>query len=419
MFLFRRYSDNPLLAFLEEREHFIPIEVDVLMDRMLADKRLSPEQASQFRELRRLFALFLHFRYHSQLESLKRNFLPFDPDCDTLDVSDSFAQEKLDAKCSRLCEDVKLLLQRCNFIEMTEEQLDACLDKQPVSGLFVHVDKRNFSEVGVFYRGKRQEVLTEKRFFFFRWKYSTTVFSRVFVLARLSKENEANAAENTRVLAKMFKDISVENLKVIIPEVRLKMPVFARLKIGSTFLTALATPISKIVFAFVLSWWLFVVAASGLAIAAFRGITSFLNNKTKYMQLFSSKLYYCTVSNNKAALTSLIDAAEDQELKEVLLAYFMLFVRRDCDFTLEALDEAIEDWLKEQFGLDIDFEVDDAIRKLKEQDVFVVQNQILKVYGLPSTMRRLDKAWNKFFAYDKSDVDGENRIADGVEPPSP
>jgi len=419
MFLFHRSSANPSLAFLEEREHFIPLEVDTLMNKMLEDKRLTPEQVSQFREIRRLFALFLHFRYRKKLESLKRNFVPFDPDRDTLDDLDDLAQEELDEKCSRLCKEVRLLLKRCNFREMTEEQLDTCLEQQPVSGLSVYVNKQNFSEFGVFYRGKRKEILAEKRFFFFRWYHHTTVFSRVFVLARLSKAKEAKTAKTNRVLAKMFKDISVENLKIIVPEVRLGMPVFARLKIGGTFLTALATPVSKMLFALVLSWWLFIVVASGLAMAAFKGIMSFLNSKTKYLQLFSSKLYYCTVSNNKAALTSLIDTAEDQELKEALLAYFMLFVLRDRDLTMEQLDEAVEDWLKTQFGLDIDFEVDDAVRKLEEKDVFVLRGQIHKVYDLPSTMRQLDKAWDEFFSYNRSDTDSENRIAEGNFPPFP
>jgi len=419
MFLFRRSSKNPALAFLEEREHFIPLEVDTLMERILADKRLTPGQVSQFREIRRLFTLFLHFRYRRKLESLKRNFVPFDPDRDTLSDLDHAEQERLNEKCSCLCREVRLLLKRCNFREMTEEQLDACLDKQPIGGLSVHVNKQHFSEFGVFYRGKRKETIIEKRFFIFRWKRPTTVFRRVFVLARLSKEKEAKTAKNSRVLAKMFKDISVENLKVIVPEVRLKMPVFAQLKVGGTFLTALATPISKLLFALVLSWWFFAVVASGLIIAAFKGVMSFLNSRTKYLQLFSSKLYFCTVSNNKAALTSLIDNAEDQELKESLLAYFMLFVLRDRDLTIEELDEAIEDWLKEQFGLDIDFDVDDAVRKLEEKDIFVLQGQIHKVYDLPSTMRRLDKAWDEFFSHSKVDADGEDRIADGHFPPFP
>ena len=418
MFLFRQSSVDPSLTFLEEREHFIPLEVDTLMERILADKRLSPEEVSQFREIRKLFALFLHFKYRSKLETLKRSFVPFDPDRDTLDVSD-LSEQDLDAKWSSLCEEVKCLLRRCNYREMTEEQLDACMDKQPIGGLSVHVDKRNFSEFGVFYRGRRNEVITEKRFILFRWKRSTMVFSRVFVFARLSKEKEAKTEKNNRVLAKMFKDISVENLQVIVPEVRLGMPIFARLKIGGTFLTALATPISKVVFALVLSWWLFIVVASGLVMAAFKGIMSFLNSRTKYMQLFSSKLYYCTVSNNKAALTSLIDTAEDQELKEVLLAYFMMFVLRDRDLTIEQLDEAIEEWLKEQFGIDVDYKVDDAVRKLEEKDVFVLRGQIHKVYDLPTTMRRLDKAWDEFFAYKRSNADSEDRVADSSFPPFP
>ena len=403
---FRRSATAPSLKFLELREHFVPFRVDALMERMLADPRLTAEQAAQFQVLRKMLSARFHFEYHDILESLKRDFVSFDPDRDTQDKLNC-SESELEEKSARLYEGVKLLLERCNFVEMTPEQLDACLDLQPVGGLSVYVDRQDFSEFNVFFRGIRKKTVTEPRFYLFRRTWTTTVFSRVFVIARTS------TTTGSRRHAKMFKDISVENLKIVVPKVRLGMPMFDRLKIGGTIFGSLATTISKVVFALMFSWWLFIVVMSGFVIATFKGIMSFLSSKTKYLYVFSSNLYYQSVSNNKAALTSLVDAAEEQELKEALLAYFMLFVLRDRDLTLEQLDEAVEHWLLEQFGWDVDFEVDDAVRKLKEKELlFVSCGPIYKVCDLPRALRRLDEAWDDFFSYNQPDADTEDRIAD-------
>jgi len=410
--LFHRLTPDPSLEFLELREHFVPFRVDVLMERILADDRLSAENQLQFQELRKLFAARFHFEYYETLESLKRDFVPFDEDRDTQETPDRLKTD-IDTKFSRLYEGLKFLLDRCNFVEMTPKQLDACLKLQPIGGLSVHVDKEDFSKFDVFYRGIRKKDVPERRFFFFERTRTKKVFSRVFVIARMNEKNGGC------FFAKMFKDVLVENLKIVVPKVRLGMPIFDRLKIGGTVFGSLATTIFKVFSAFMLSWWLFMIVLSSLVIATFKGILSFLSSKTKYLHVFSSNLYYLTVSNNEAALTSLVDAAEEQELKEVLLAYYMLFVLRDRDLTLEQLDETIEDWLAEQFGWNTDFEVDDAVRKLEEKGLFVSREGILKVYDLPSTLRRLDKSWDELFSYNDSGVVFDDRIANGDWPPFP
>ena len=57
-------------------------------------------------------------------------------------------------------------------------------------------------------------------------------------------------------------------------------------------------------------------------------------------------------------------AAEEQEFKEAFLAYYFLLTASDPpdQATLEA---RIEEWLKKTFGVDINFEVDDALAKLE------------------------------------------------------
>ena len=142
--------------------------------------------------------------------------------------------------------------------------------------------------------------------------------------------------------------------------------------------------------------------------AFFKGVFSFLTSKTKYMQTLSSSLYHKNLANNVSALTRLVDAAEAEEIKELLLAYYILSSENDRDYTMEELDERVEAWLHEHFNLPhIDFEVDDAVRKLIDKKLIEVRDepdddgttrQVLKAYDLPTALDRLDQWWDDYFS---------------------
>jgi hypothetical protein len=184
-----------------------------------------------------------------------------------------------------------------------------------------------------------------------------------------------------------------------------------------------------------------------------KGVFSFLSSKTKYMQTLSSSLYFQNQANNVSVLTRLVDAAEAEEAKELLLAYYVLYIERNRDYTVEELDQRVEQWLEGQFELNVDFEVDDAVRKLIAKDLMVQRavepaplaapgesdgeqrsdgyapeghsrrptepRRVLKVYDLPSTLRRLDQWWDNYFAANNDGDASNDRLADGDWPPFP
>lgn len=392
------------LDFLENREHFIPFRVDVLLDRMLLDERLDEEERRLFRFLKRLLADRFHYEFHQDLEDVKNDFIPFDPDRETL-CEPEYDEDELHAIRLRLYAGIRRLLAVGNYLELTPEQVAECLKLQPVGGLSVHVDTDDFDEFHVYYRGIRKREDTQR--FLFLWKRTRPVryLNRVFVVARFKRECGG------RVIIKMFKDVAVENLKIIAPKVKLGMPFFDRIKIGGTVLGSLATTIYKLVVAVTLSPILFAIVLGGLLLAAFKGIMSFLNSRTKYLHVFSSSLYYRNLSNNKAALTTLVDAAEEQEVKEAILGYFMLYTA-GRDMTMREIDEAAERWIEETFGHHFDFEVDDAVRKLREKELLFTSRvesdpddpsrtrELFRVRELRDALRRLDNAWDDYNSFE-------------------
>ena len=52
--------------------------------RLLQDGRLAEADAPKFREFCEILSAYYHFEFHRSLETLKKNFAPFNPDADTI-----------------------------------------------------------------------------------------------------------------------------------------------------------------------------------------------------------------------------------------------------------------------------------------------------------------------------------------------
>ncbi len=418
---------NPNLAFLETRERFLPVPTASILERILEDDRFSAVERGQFEALFRMIQARFHFEFLERVERLKALYDPFDPDRDTLPLRDPSPRDR-DSQFAELKEAFQRLLVEGNYVELTREQLVACLESRNHLGLAVRVNLDEYQDLRVFYRGVRQQ-RRSFRAWTTLWRKQDRmlrVFSRVGLLVRTAKPR------GDAVLLKLFKDVVVEDLQMTSPHVQLRMCLFDRLKLGSTVAGGLFAPILKVVMAAAISPMLLLIVVGGFVGALLKGVFGFLRCKTKYMQKLSTSLYFQNLANNVSALTRLIDAAEAEETKETLLAYFLLYVERDRDYTAEALDRRVEQWLRRQFDVDADFEVDDAVRKLIEKDLVVQRadgpppgngsgkpRPILKVYDLPTALRKLDTWWDDYFTADREGGQAADRLAEGNWPPFP
>ncbi len=84
----------------------------------------------------------------------------------------------------------------------------------------------------------------------------------------------------------------------------------------------------------------------------------------KYQIELNDNVYYRNINNNAGIFDYIIGAAEEQECKEAFLAYYFLHTA-PAPPTADELDGRIEAWLRDTFGVDLDFEVDDALAKLE------------------------------------------------------
>jgi hypothetical protein len=168
--------------------------------------------------------------------------------------------------------------------------------------------------------------------------------------------------------------------------------------------------------------------------------------------VLSANLYFQNIANNFGALCYLVDSAEAEETKELLLAYGLLYLERDRQCTVEELGPRVSGWIREQFGREIQFAASDAVGKLIEKRLAVrcvvaelpraaglasdalpaetdtagqapgdchapAERRVVKVYDLPTVLRRLNQSWNELSPCHGKEFAGEDRLADVAKPP--
>lgn len=389
------------IRFSQTRVNFLPVQPRALVERILADPSLSGERREAFGQFAEMLRARFHFESLATAEHLQTLFDPFDPDRDTLPLKELSEEDRVQGKKefeASLCD----LLGQGNYRELSHEEIAECINAQSSLGVRVFVDLSRFDTLRVFYRGLQ---ITQKRVRSWRTVFLPGVvdvqaFSRLAVLIGFRRDQE------DRLVLKLFKNVLVEDLETVAPDIRIRMPLLDQLRVGGTLLGGMVMPGIKLLTAIAISPWLVATVAAGFFGACLKTFFSFLGTRTKYMQKLSSCLYFQCLANNTSALARLVKAAEDEEFKEALLAYFLLCSHADRSWTRTTLDAAVEEWLVAAFGLtSVDFEIDDALRKLLDKGLVREcapdegEEPRLVPVELQAAQRNLDEWWDNRYRF--------------------
>jgi hypothetical protein len=132
----------------------------------------------------------------------------------------------------------------------------------------------------------------------------------------------------------------------------------------------------------------------------FRQYSSFVNKKIRFSKMLSDSLYFKNLGNNSGAFYSLLNSSEEEELKETILAYAFLN-RSRTPLTAEELDYQIESWFKTKLNTDLDFDVTDALFKLKNTGLGIETNGKWEVIPSDKALILIDEMWDGIFEYNK------------------
>ena len=184
--------------------------------------------------------------------------------------------------------------------------------------------------------------------------------------------------------------------------------------VGGTVVLVTKLGVSLLLVATLLAYWLGMreqevqissqqLLALGLGMGVFGSFifkewSKFKNRKLKFMKALADNLYFKNLDNNAGVFHHLIDAAEEEESKESILAYYFLLISPEA-ITAEQLDTRIETWFADKYDFHIDFEIEDALKKLLRFGLIAESGDLYTVTALEQAQKRLNDKWNHLFEF--------------------
>lgn len=402
-------------------ERFIPVSLDLLIADLLSSKLLATEQHTEFKQFCKTYITLFHAQSHTQLLHLTQLYQPYNPD------KDSFTAEKINESESlhQLKSELYSVLENANYEKISEADLNTALNKTSPHGVTVSVDFDDFAELALFYRGAA--VQTEyhrnwKQLSFKKKPVDVMIYRRLFVLlktknrqqwieyftdtkkmSRIQAEKKADATllkqgisqqDDDVIYLKLFKDIPRADLEMQLPNTRIKMRLFDKVKLGVTGgggtaggvmatlgkFSATIDPISAL------------IAIGGLLGVIWRQIAKVFSQRAKYSALLTKNLYFYTLDNNLGAISYLLNSAQAEECKEAILAYFFLLSAGSTERA--HLDKRIESYILQQYAIPMDFEIDDGLDKLQKSELLISTGPIFQAETLATANMKLKQQWH-------------------------
>jgi hypothetical protein len=438
------------MASYENREAYIPYRRNDVVELCLEDGQFSESQAQQFREFCHLLAAYYHFTFHSYLERIKCNYSPFNPDVATKQRHQPSYQQ-LQKMEEELLQDFKYILERANYIEIPRASLERAMTQRSLVDVKTDADFNDFEQISCYCRGDIYKTIEEGKFF---WKKKKVInlFERVALLMKfkdkryfLQKGNKLEELDFVpgRVYIDLYKNIPKYDLELLFPNIKISMTWKDRLLFGVPAIGAAipvflkAIPRITIVIGATLFFVFGTTSLLGINISqqdvqdvmpvltavlslsmilggfAFKQYSKYKSKHIEFRKTVTDTLFFKNLANNTTVFQALIDAAEEEECKEIFLVYYHLLVSNQS-LTPEELDNKIEEWMEEKFDTKIDFDINSPIRnleaikgKVQKDNGEWVETPLLwkdrkgccQVLPLVEAKHVVDYVWDNIFSY--------------------
>jgi len=391
------------------REHFIPVTRHALIELLASRDDLTPADRRRLRDLSRVLMATLHHEFHEYALRIGASYAPFDPDADTRSVAEWTGEDRTRFQ-GDLFETFDEVLRRANYERLTRLQIEEAVGAASDWGVRLHVEFSVFDRLEVYARG---DVIGRRkrrtwRSLFREEEVDVPIYQRLVVLFALRPHPALDPdVDATAVYAKLFKNIPKVDIDMLLPGSRIRMTLIDRGKIFLPTVSGAAVTVAKIVKGALWAaltgtiWGLiaflsFIIGTIGYGVRTFFG---YLRTKDKYQLSLTRNLYYQNLDNNAGVFHRLLDEAESQECREVLIAYFLLWKQApESGWTETELDRASESFIRSLIEVEVDFECHDALAKLLRLGLAERRDPEHYVAVSPNrSLERLDAAWDRAF----------------------
>jgi hypothetical protein len=409
-------------------DRFIPYRKQDIVQMCLneLEHQTSPASFNQFCDL---LASSIHFEYHKLLESLKNDYAPFDPNADTRRLKALSSEQKSVAKNS-FAKNFSKVLNAANFEKITEQDLQDALTEESLFKVRLEVEFEDFEQVVFYRRGESQlsETLTSlwglrKQTINFTNYDRVAVFITLKDKSHFERKNKLPIGfEPSSTIIKLFQNVPKADLEMLFPNSEVKMRridkiiISASAVVGGAIVLVTKLGASILLLAALFAFWLgwredsvemtqqhvlsFGIGMGVLGGFIFKEWSKFKNRKIKFMKALSDNLYFKNLDNNAGVFHTLIDAAEEEDFKEAILAYTFL-LKTTNGLSSKDLDAEIESWFEKKYQCDLDFEISDALNKLVRMKLVECKNDKYFPLSLDAAKQRLDLQWDSLFSYNK------------------
>ncbi|MDX6182719.1 TMEM143 family protein [Flavobacterium sp. Fl-77] len=406
------------------REHYIPFNKEFLLEHQLATFGEDKKKADDFRKLFDIIEHYYHYEAFNLNRNLKQNYALFDPDLSSKERE--IFRGKSDFAVFK--ETLLKVLDNGNYRRIDQETLDKAFKNSDLIGLNLAIDFNAFRDYELYVRGhhKAKEKITKYTF----WKKEIEVeyYDRVMIYLNYNdadylKEKKVKLGkmpvDPASIVLKIFKRVPKNDLETIFPNAVPKMSTTDKLFFwvpgvfgGFSLLSTKVIPALINMYAAYQSGETIdllnskaslnqgLIALGILSLYLFRQYSNFVNKKIKYSKILSDSLYFKNLGNNSGAFYSLLNSSEEEVLKETILAFAFLN-KSNHPLTAEELDNQIESWFATKLDTYLDFDVNDALQKLKNIGLGIETDGKWQVIAIDKALIQIDELWDGVFDYNQ------------------
>ena len=441
------------MAVYQDREAFIPYSRRDLIELCIKDGKLPNASVQKFRDFCSILIAYYHFQLHQKLEKLKENYAPFNPDINTKYIVD-YSELQLTMMKSKVFENFKEILEQGNYYPISHASLKRAFQEKSLIEVKTNINLDDFEEMICYCRGDTYRIIQLKRFFR-KFENKIDIFERVALLIKCKnqvapseKYLEESNVTSSKIYVSLYKNIPKNDIELLFPNIKISMTLKDRLMlvvpaIGAAvpiiikILPQLLLIISVIIFlAFgpsyverfnlkasqenIRNMTKILIATLSLLVTlggfCFKQYTQYKNKRIKFQKQVTETLFFKNIANNLGVFQSLVDDAEEEECKEIILVYYHLLTS-NTSITPEQLDDQIETWMEQNFGTKIDFDINGPLNNLaqikgkilsdsKNEDqipeislLTYDENGCCQVLSIDNAKKLIDYIWDNMFLY--------------------
>ncbi|WP_372368732.1 DUF3754 domain-containing protein [Candidatus Uabimicrobium sp. HlEnr_7] len=353
-------------------EDKIPIDKQELIENLA--NSLPANQQQDFRYFAKLLNTFCKDKFSISLEKLKTHYRPFNPDTES-PVYLNDTEEQYYAK--DLAEKFHVFLQQQNYQKINDHDILDILEQYRLRGVKIAIPRNQYRDLVVYFRDESTEYRSYRKWYTLwlrKYHSKNSSYKKLAVLFRPYHENFTSSfafrlrkklkkIESPRsfilpqpITLKLFKNISEESLPVLFPGISVEMGIFSRVWVS---LLSCAVAVSLALMFFYTWTCLIIIFASGCFIT--RELFVFLSKSTKYNSKLLDNFYHNSLNNNSGVISHLIQHAEEDVYKQILLITYAFWVKERWAFYpihTNSIKNYVEDLALQRFGVKIEVDVE-------------------------------------------------------------